>query len=224
MSSCSLPSGAARNFSSPTWIDHDRPGVHRRACRSCGAQAARGGDLERAMRGEIDFEPALRARVALLKGLPAAVVDDVIENRIRLTPERVCWYPPAPQRAPTLPGTGGHAVHPKIAAMLGFDESRANKLPSMPMTGFTGEVYEPDLWARGQARNSWSLTRRLNLGARPVGVAERQLRDRSGGAWSGLSRKAQGRCRRRRVHKPRRSYRAPLRAGVSPQRIRRGDG
>src|SRR5438552_1156293 len=41
---------------------------------------------DRAMRGEIDFEPALRARVALLKGLPAAVVDDVIRNRIRLTP------------------------------------------------------------------------------------------------------------------------------------------
>ena len=27
---------------------------------------------ERAMRGEIEFEPALRERVALLKGLPAA--------------------------------------------------------------------------------------------------------------------------------------------------------
>ena len=30
---------------------------------------------ERAMRGEIAFEPALRERVALLKGLPAAVID-----------------------------------------------------------------------------------------------------------------------------------------------------
>jgi phosphoserine phosphatase len=29
---------------------------------------------ERAMRGEIEFEPALRQRVALLKGLPAAAV------------------------------------------------------------------------------------------------------------------------------------------------------
>src|SRR5207302_11520123 len=34
---------------------------------------------ERAMRGEIAFEPALRERVALLKGLPAAVVEEVIE-------------------------------------------------------------------------------------------------------------------------------------------------
>ena len=38
------------------------------------------------MRGEIEFEPALRERVALLKGLPVAVVDEVIAERITLTP------------------------------------------------------------------------------------------------------------------------------------------
>lgn len=39
------------------------------------------------MRGEIAFELALRAeRVALLKGLSASVVDDVIDRRITLTP------------------------------------------------------------------------------------------------------------------------------------------
>ena len=37
---------------------------------------------ERAMRGEIAFEPALRERVALLKGLPASVIDEVIAERI----------------------------------------------------------------------------------------------------------------------------------------------
>ena len=41
---------------------------------------------ERAMRGEIDFEPALRERVALLKGLSADVVRRVIDERITLTP------------------------------------------------------------------------------------------------------------------------------------------
>src|SRR3974390_980717 len=40
---------------------------------------------ERAMRGEIAFEPALRERVALLKGLPATVIDEVITERIRPT-------------------------------------------------------------------------------------------------------------------------------------------
>ena len=33
---------------------------------------------ERAMRGEIDFEPALRERVALLKGVPLSVVGEII--------------------------------------------------------------------------------------------------------------------------------------------------
>ena len=38
------------------------------------------------MRGEIEFVPALRERVALLKGLSASVIDEVIRERIRLTP------------------------------------------------------------------------------------------------------------------------------------------
>src|SRR5690606_17781799 len=37
---------------------------------------------ERAMRGEIAFEPALRERVALLKGLKTSVVDDVLARHI----------------------------------------------------------------------------------------------------------------------------------------------
>ena len=41
---------------------------------------------ERAMRGEIAFEPALRERVALLKGLPVSVVDETLKGRITLTP------------------------------------------------------------------------------------------------------------------------------------------
>src|SRR6201995_1167208 len=41
---------------------------------------------ERAMRGEIEFESALRERVALLKGLPLGVVDEVLAKRITPTP------------------------------------------------------------------------------------------------------------------------------------------
>src|SRR5262245_15886979 len=41
---------------------------------------------ERAMRGDIAFEPALRERVALLKGLPVKAIDEVIDQKIRLTP------------------------------------------------------------------------------------------------------------------------------------------
>src|SRR5204862_5139522 len=38
----------------------------------------------RSMNGEIAFEPALRERVALLKGLDTAVVDRIIANRLTL--------------------------------------------------------------------------------------------------------------------------------------------
>src|SRR6185437_6166758 len=41
---------------------------------------------ERAMRGEIEFEPALRERVALLKGVPISVIEDLLRDRISLTP------------------------------------------------------------------------------------------------------------------------------------------
>ncbi len=41
------------------------------------------------MRGEIEFEPALRERVALLKGLPLSVIDEVLTNRITITPGAV---------------------------------------------------------------------------------------------------------------------------------------
>jgi len=40
---------------------------------------------DRAMRGELDFEASLRARVALLQGLPESVIDDV-RSEILLTP------------------------------------------------------------------------------------------------------------------------------------------
>src|SRR6202012_2878681 len=46
-----------------------------------GLKAHVAGITERAMRGEIAFEPALRERVALLKGLPVSVVDEVLKQR-----------------------------------------------------------------------------------------------------------------------------------------------
>jgi phosphoserine phosphatase len=51
-----------------------------------GLKARVAGITERAMRGEIEFEPALRERVALLKGMSVSVIDDVLKTRIRPTP------------------------------------------------------------------------------------------------------------------------------------------
>ena len=41
---------------------------------------------ERAMRGELDFEPALRERVAMLKGLPEASLQALYDNGVTLMP------------------------------------------------------------------------------------------------------------------------------------------
>jgi len=101
---------------------------------------------ERAMRGEIAFEPALRERVNLLKGLPLAVVDEVIAERIRLTPggtELVRTM--RANGAQTLLVSGGFTLFTaRVAAMIGFHAHRANVLIA-DGESFAGLVEEPIL-------------------------------------------------------------------------------
>ncbi|MCI9865020.1 phosphoserine phosphatase SerB [Rhizobium skierniewicense] len=84
----------------------------------------------RAMNGEIAFEPALRERVALLKGLPISVVDEVIEKRITLTSGGLELIATMKAKGHyTALVSGGFTVFTsRIAATLGFDENRANIL------------------------------------------------------------------------------------------------
>ena len=101
---------------------------------------------ERAMRGEIAFEPALRERVGLLAGLDASVVDEAIAHRITLTPGgRALVRTMRAHGAYTALVSGGFTVFSsKIAEKIGFDENRANEL--MIMGGkFVGSVREPIL-------------------------------------------------------------------------------
>src|SRR6476661_4837206 len=80
---------------------------------------------ERAMRGEIAFEPALRERVALLKGLPVTVVDEVIEKRITLTRgARLLINTMRKHGAFTCLVSGGFSLFTQqIGEMIGFDEN-----------------------------------------------------------------------------------------------------
>ena len=101
---------------------------------------------ERAMRGEIEFEPALRERVALLKDLPASVVDEVLAKRITLTPGgRALVATMRAHGAYTCLVSGGFTLFTSaVAARIGFQENRANEL--IVRDGkFTGEVKEPIL-------------------------------------------------------------------------------
>jgi phosphoserine phosphatase len=101
---------------------------------------------ERAMRGEIEFEPALRERVALLKGLPVTVVDEVLKSRITLTPGAVeLIRTMRAHGAYTCLVSGGFTLFTRrVAELIGFQENRANEL--LTESGkLTGQVAEPIL-------------------------------------------------------------------------------
>ena len=101
---------------------------------------------ERAMRGEIEFEPALRERVALLKDLPASVVDEVLAKRITLTPGgRELVATMRAHGAYACLVSGGFTLFTSaVATRIGFQENRANELVVRDGK-FTGEVKEPIL-------------------------------------------------------------------------------
>jgi phosphoserine phosphatase len=119
---------------------------------------------ERAMKGEIEFEPALRERVVLLKNLPASVIDEVIEKRIRLTPgARALVMTMRKNGAYTCLVSGSFTLFTsRIAALIGFDENRANKL-IIENGKLAGRVDEPILGRKAKLEALKELTARLKL-------------------------------------------------------------
>jgi phosphoserine phosphatase len=101
---------------------------------------------ERAMRGEIAFEPALRERVALLRGLGEDIVGRAMAERITLTPggRALVGTMRANGAHAALVSGGFTAFTTQIAAAIGFDEHRANVL-IVEDGRFAGLVAEPIL-------------------------------------------------------------------------------
>ena len=92
-----------------------------------GAQVA--AITERAMRGELDFEAALRERVALLKGLPEDIFTRIAE-RIHFTPgaeELVDELHKRGYKVGLVSG-GFHETVDRLAEQLGIDYVKANRL------------------------------------------------------------------------------------------------
>jgi len=120
---------------------------------------------ERAMRGEVEFAPALRERVALLAGLPAAVVDEVIAMRITLTPGGPTLVRTMRRHgAHTCLVSGGFTVFTApIAALIGFDENRGNRLVIGDDGRFAGTVAEPVLGRDAKLATLEELRLRLGL-------------------------------------------------------------
>jgi phosphoserine phosphatase len=120
---------------------------------------------ERAMRGEIAFEPALEERVTLLAGLSANVVGEVIAKRITLTPG-------GPALVRTMRAHGAHTClvsggftlfTQPIAALIGFAENRGNRLEIDGESRFTGRVEPPILGRDAKLATLVELRARLNL-------------------------------------------------------------
>ena len=118
----------------------------------------------RAMNGEIEFEPALRERVALLAGLPVSAVENVIANRITLSAGgRQLVATMRANGAWTALVSGGFTLFTgPIAARLGFDEHRANSLDTVG-DRFSGTVTEPILGRQAKIDALDEIAARLGL-------------------------------------------------------------
>ena len=100
----------------------------------------------RAMRGEIEFDPALRERVGLLKGLDLSIIDEVVRDKITLrTGGRELVQTMKAKGGYTALVSGGFTMFTaRIGEMLGFNENRANTL-EVDGNQLSGTVADPIL-------------------------------------------------------------------------------
>jgi len=139
---------------------------------------------ERAMRGELDFEDALKMRVALLKGLPLEALARVYAERVRLNPG-------ANALVRIMRANGAHCVlvsggftyfTSRVAAEAGFDDQTSNRLLDDGKV-LTGEVGAPILGRAAKLEALENTAKKLGLdlsetlavgdGANDLGMIER---------------------------------------------------
>jgi phosphoserine phosphatase len=130
-----------------------------------GAEEEIRGITERAMAGEIDFEASLRERVALLKGLPLSVIDEV-RAEISLTPGAKTLVSTLQKLGHTVAVVSGgfiNVIEP-ILATLEIEHYRANTLESKD--GFlTGGLMGPiiDRAAKATALRDFAAIEKINI-------------------------------------------------------------
>lgn len=159
---------------------------------------------ERAMRGELDFEGSLEARVALLEGLPEAALAEAFETRLALSPgaETMVRTMRASGAVTALVSGGFTYFSARVAEMVGFELNQANRL-ILSDGALTGRVETPilgrdakreamdrifaerglapeDALAVGDGANDLAMIRRAGFGvayrAKPVVAAEADAR------------------------------------------------
>ncbi|MCX8256332.1 Phosphoserine phosphatase SerB [Beijerinckiaceae bacterium RH AL1] len=109
---------------------------------------------ERSMRGEIAFEPALRERVALLRGLDVATATRTVTERISLTPgARTLARTMRAHGALTVIASGGFTIFTAhVAQLAGFERHYANVL-GIEGGRLSGLVHEP-IFGRASKRTT----------------------------------------------------------------------
>ena len=119
----------------------------------------------RAMRGEIDFEPALRERVALLAGLPATSLQDVHDD-VTLMPGAATLLATLKQNNVFcgLVSGGFSFFADKIAAQLNFDACHCNQL-EIEADHLTGKVIDPIIGREAKAARLQTWCDEKNLPA-----------------------------------------------------------
>lgn len=128
---------------------------------------------ERAMRGELDFEAALRSRVALLRGMPSETVKQCLIERVRIMPgavELVAAIHANGGQAVLVSGGFTHFAQP-VAEMIGFDRVIANRL-GFANGALDGSVESPIVDAQTKrdtllgelAQRGWSVEDSLAVG------------------------------------------------------------
>jgi len=100
----------------------------------------------RAMRGELDFEAAIKARVSLLKGLSESVLEQVMQDRVELVSgARALVQTMRADGAYCVLVSGGFTYFSsRVSDIVGFHEHQANEL-KIENRALTGEVQGPIL-------------------------------------------------------------------------------
>ena len=108
---------------------------------------------ERAMQGELDFEAALRERVALLAGLPEDAIAQCLAERVRPNPGAATLVRTmrARARAACSCRAGSCPLPSRSRATVGFDRVRANRLGIADQQAHR-RGRRPGRRCRGQAR------------------------------------------------------------------------
>ena len=119
---------------------------------------------ERAMRGELEFESALRERVGMLKGLPLGALEKTYAERVRLNPgAKNLLATMRANGAHTMLVSGGFGFFTKrVAEAAGFHVERGNTLLD-DGTALTGEVATPILGREAKLAALEEAVAHLNL-------------------------------------------------------------